>query len=247
MTRPTPGPHRLTPEILVRAYAAGIFPMSESRDDPGIFWVDPEMRGILPLHDFHVSKSLKKIVRRKTFEVSFDTDFAAVIKACAENPRMGREGEQNGDQGTWINDQIIDAYTELHRIGVAHSVECRRDGKLIGGLYGVALNGAFCGESMFSDVTNASKVSLVHLVARLRLCGFRLLDTQFVTDHLKRFGAIEIPARHYLMRLEEAINHDAVFMAEVSETDAQQSLDLVLTHDADQGRDDPATRPEGIK
>ncbi len=199
----TPGSHVLTPEILVRAYAAGIFPMSESRDDPGIFWVDPKMRGILPLDNFHVPRSLKKIVRRGHFEVSTDTDFDAVIRACAETPRE--------DQGTWINDQIIDAYSALHHLGLAHSVECRLEGELVGGLYGVSLKGAFCGESMFSRVADASKVALVHLVARLRLGGAKLLDTQFVTPHLKRFGAIEIPARHYLLRLGEALSSDGEF------------------------------------
>lgn len=198
MNHTPPGPHQLTPEILIRAYAAGIFPMSESRNDPGIFWVDPEMRGILPLDNFHVPRSLKKVIRQGHFEVTVDTDFAAVIQACAETPRE--------DNGTWINDQIIDAFTALHRLGLAHSVECRIEGDLVGGLYGVSLKGVFCGESMFSHVTDASKVALVHLVARLKLGGFKLLDTQFVTPHLKRFGAIEIPARHYLLRLDEALS-----------------------------------------
>lgn len=226
MSRPVPGPHRLTPEILVRAYAAGIFPMSESREDPSIFWVDPEMRGILPLDDFHVPKSLKKVVRRKTFEVSFDSDFAAVIKACAETPR--------DQQGTWINDQIIDAYTELHAMGLAHSVECRLGGKLVGGLYGVSLNSAFCGESMFSDVTDASKVALVHLVARLRMGGFKLLDTQFVTDHLKRFGAVEIPARHYQIRLQEALETEAEFHSGVSDDVSWGAVEALLTQSSTQ-------------
>ncbi|NQV46852.1 MAG: leucyl/phenylalanyl-tRNA--protein transferase [Rhodospirillaceae bacterium] len=203
MSRPTPGPHKLTPEILVRAYAAGIFPMSEARDDPGIFWVDPKLRGILPLDDFHISKSLRKVLKKRPFQVTVDTDFRAIIEACADTPR--------GEGDTWINDQIIDAYTELHDMGLAHSVECRMDGKLVGGLYGVALKGAFCGESMFSARTNASKVALVHLVARLRAGGYVLLDTQFITDHLERFGAIEIPARHYLLRLEEALQVDGDF------------------------------------
>ena len=223
MSQVTPGPHRLTPEILIRAYAAGIFPMSESRDDPTIFWVDPKMRGILPLDDFHVSRSLRKTVRRKTFDVTFDQDFRAVIEACAETPRP--------DQGTWINDQIITAYTELHQLGLAHSVECWQDGRIVGGLYGVSINGAFCGESMFSHVPDASKVALVHLVARLRLSGIRLLDTQFVTDHLKTFGAIEIPARHYLMRLEEALESDAKFRVNISDEDSWAAVEEVLSLD----------------
>jgi len=220
MSRVSAGPHLLTPEVLVRAYAAGIFPMSESRHDPSIFWVDPQVRGILPLNDFHISRSLKKTVRKRPFKVTFDKDFRAVIEACAETPRP--------DQGTWINDQIIDAYTELHDLGLAHSVECRKDDTLVGGLYGVSLNGAFCGESMFSHTTDASKVALVHLVARLRLNKMRLLDTQFVTDHLKGFGAIEIPARDYLISLEKALESKAKFRTDVSQEDAWSSVEALL-------------------
>ncbi len=210
----------LSPELLVRAYASGIFPMSESRHDPSIFWVDPPQRGILPLTGFHVTRSLKKTVRQRCFSVGFDSDFVAVINACAETPRP--------DQGTWINDQIIEAYSELHRLGLAHSVECRLDGKLVGGLYGVSLNGAFCGESMFSHATDASKVALVHLVARLRHCNMQLLDTQFVTEHLKSFGAIEIPAREYLLLLEQALESDAKFHCDVSEDESWDSVAALL-------------------
>jgi leucyl/phenylalanyl-tRNA---protein transferase len=220
MSGVTPGPHTLTPEILVRAYAAGIFPMSEGRDDPSIFWVDPQLRGVLPLDDFHISHSLKKTLRKGIFEVSFNTDFRAVIEACAETPRP--------DQGTWINDPIINAYTELHQLGVAHSVECRKDGALVGGLYGVSLNGAFCGESMFSHATDASKVALVHLVARMKLSQMILLDTQFVTDHLRTFGAIEIPARHYQTKLENALGSSAKFLTNVTDEEARASLDALL-------------------
>lgn len=220
MTQVTPGPHVLTPEILVRAYTAGIFPMSESHDDPYIFWVDPKMRGVLPLDKFHVSTSLRKTVRKRKFDISINTDFHSVIKACAETPRP--------DQGTWINDQIIDAYTKLHQMGLAHSVESRLDGKLVGGLYGVSINGAFCGESMFSHATDASKVALVHLVARMRLSKMKLLDTQFITDHLITFGAVEIPARHYLMRLEEALVSDVKFQLEVSGEESWTSVEAVL-------------------
>lgn len=220
MSGVTPGPHALTPEILVRAYATGIFPMSEGRHDPSIFWVDPQMRGILPLNEFHVSHSLKKTVRKKVFDVTFDMDFRSVIEACAETPRP--------DQGTWINDQIINAYTELHQLGLAHSVECSMDGKLVGGLYGVSLNGAFCGESMFSHATDASKVALVHLVARMVHCKQILLDTQFVTDHLRSFGAIEIPARKYLVMLEEALESEAKFSTNVSSEDTWASVESLL-------------------
>jgi len=220
MSGVSPGAHLLTPEILVRAYSAGVFPMSESRDDPSIFWVDPQMRGILPLDDFHISHSLKKTVRRGKFHVSFNTDFCGVIEACADTPRP--------DQGTWINDQIINAYTELHQLGLAHSVECRLDGKLVGGLYGVSLNGAFCGESMFSHATDASKVALVHLVARMKHCQLRLLDTQFITNHLKSFGAIEIPARHYLMRLQEALESEVRFESKLPDQESRAALENLL-------------------
>ncbi len=194
--------------------------MSEGRHDPSIFWVDPQMRGILPLNEFHVSHSLKKTVRKKVFDVTFDMDFRSVIEACAETPRP--------DQGTWINDQIINAYTELHQLGLAHSVECSMDGKLVGGLYGVSLNGAFCGESMFSHATDASKVALVHLVARMVHCKQILLDTQFVTDHLRSFGAIEIPARKYLVMLEEALESEAKFSTNVSSEDTWASVESLL-------------------
>jgi leucyl/phenylalanyl-tRNA--protein transferase len=213
-------PHLLTPEILVRAYSAGVFPMSESRNDPSIFWVEPKMRSILPLDDFHISQSLKKTVRRGKFDVSFDTDFRTVILACADTLRP--------DQGTWINDQIINAYTELHQLGLAHSVECRLDGNLVGGLYGVSLNGAFCGESMFSHATDASKVALVHLVARMKQCQLCLLDTQFITNHLKGFGAIEIPAQDYLIYLQESLESTARFKSKLPAEECQVALESML-------------------
>jgi leucyl/phenylalanyl-tRNA--protein transferase len=215
-----PRPYLLTPEILVRAYSVGIFPMSESRNDPSIFWVDPKMRCILPLNDFHISHSLKKTVRRRKFDVSFDTDFHTVILACADKPRP--------DQGTWINDQIINAYTELHQLGLAHSVECRLDGDLVGGLYGVSLNGVFCGESMFSHATDASKVALVYLVARMKQCQLCLLDTQFITNHLKGFGAIEISAQDYMMRLQEALESSAKFKGKLPDEECRLALENLL-------------------
>lgn len=193
----------LTPELLIRAYCSGIFPMSESRDDPDVFWVDPKRRGVLPLHGFHVPRSLRKTVRNGPFDIRCDTAFRAVIEGCAQ-PRPGHPD-------TWINDAILNAYVELHDLGVVHSVEAWADGELAGGLYGVALGGAFCGESMFSIRTDASKVALVHLVARLRLGGFLLLDTQFVNEHLMQFGCEEIPAREYLDRLEDALGLEARF------------------------------------
>ncbi len=216
----SPKHHALTPEILVRAYSMGIFPMSESRNDPSTFWVDPKMRGILPLEDFHISHSLKKTVRKGKFNVSFDTDFHTVIVACAETPRS--------DKGTWINDQIINAFTELHQLGLAHSVECRLDGNLVGGLYGVSLNGLFCGESMFSHARDASKVALVHLVARMKQCQLCLLDTQFITDHLKVFGAIEIPAQDYLKYLQKALKSNARFKSKLPDKECRAALENLL-------------------
>ncbi len=187
----------VTPEILLRAYSAGLFPMAESADDPRIFWVEPEMRGIIPLDGFHVSKSLAKAVRRNPFDIRFDTAFAAVMRGCAEST-----GER---PTTWINSTILSLYTALHSHGYAHSVEAWEDGELAGGLYGVSLGSAFFGESMFSRKTNASKICLVHLVERLREKGFTLLDTQFTTDHLKTFGAIDVPKEDYAKLLEKAM------------------------------------------
>jgi leucyl/phenylalanyl-tRNA--protein transferase len=194
----------ITPELLLRAYAHGLFPMAEDRSDPELFWVDPEMRGILPLDDFHLPRRLARTVRQGKFAVAIDRDFAAVIAACAE-PSPTRRG------GTWINNQIVSLYSELHRQGHTHSVECYLEGKLVGGLYGVSLAGTFFGESMFSQATDASKVALVHLVARLRAGGYHLLDTQFLTGHLAQFGAIEIPRRRYRALLAEALTIEADF------------------------------------
>jgi len=194
---------RLTPDILVRAYAAGVFPMAESADDPELFWVDPRRRGILPLDAFHVPRRLSRVVRRQIFEIRCDSAFEDVIRACAE----ASEKRPN----TWINDEIVRLYEALFARGAAHTVECWRGDRLAGGLYGVSLGAVFFGESMFSRESDASKVALVHLVARLRLGGFRLLDTQFLTPHLARFGGIEISRRHYHRLLAEALSYRAVF------------------------------------
>ena len=188
----------ITPDILLRAYSIGLFPMAESSDDPEIFWVEPEMRGILPLDGFHISKSLAKTVRKRPFDIRFDTAFERVITYCAE-PAEDRPS-------TWINTTIRKLYTELHRMGHAHSAEAWEDEELVGGLYGVSLGSAFFGESMFSRRTNASKICLVHLVERLRAKGFTLLDTQFTTEHLKTFGAIDIPKDEYLKLLKKAVD-----------------------------------------
>ncbi|MGC8475678.1 MAG: leucyl/phenylalanyl-tRNA--protein transferase [Acetobacteraceae bacterium] len=187
----------LTPELMLRAYRHGLFPMAEARHSDRLYWLDPERRGIIPLDGFHVPRRLLRTVLSGRFAVSADTDFPATIAGCA--------AAAPGREDTWINPQIETLFTTLHRMGVAHSVECRADGVLVGGLYGVALGGAFFGESMFSCARDASKVALVHLVARLRLGGFRLLDTQFVTDHLARFGAVEIARADYKSRLAAAL------------------------------------------
>jgi leucyl/phenylalanyl-tRNA---protein transferase len=195
----------LTPDLLLRAYAAGIFPMAEDADDPEVFWVDPDERGVLPLDTFHLSRRLRRTVRQELFEIRCDGAFEAVVRGCAE-PRAERPR-------TWINDEIVRLYTALFRLGFAHSVESWHGGELVGGLYGVSLGGAFFGESMFSRVSDASKVALTHLVARLRLGRFRLLDTQFVTHHLRQFGAQEIPRALYRRQLAAALEADAHFPA----------------------------------
>ncbi|MBV9991534.1 MAG: leucyl/phenylalanyl-tRNA--protein transferase [Alphaproteobacteria bacterium] len=197
----------LTPEIVLRAYAEGIFPMAERRGDTELFWVSPERRGIIPLDAFHIPKRLKRTVRSDRFSVTTDLSFVDVMMGCAA-PAPDRDE-------SWINAEILRLYTALHASGYAHSVETRLDGKLVGGLYGVALGAAFFGESMFSRETDASKVALVHLVARLKAGGFELLDTQFLTAHLARFGTIEIPRDDYLSRLRKAIARPAFWSAPV--------------------------------
>ncbi|ACI54825.1 leucyl/phenylalanyl-tRNA--protein transferase [Rhizobium acidisoli] len=192
--RKSPG---ITPEILLRAYSIGLFPMAESADDPEIFWVEPELRGVLPLDHFHLSKSLAKTVRRKPFEIRFDHAFDSVIAACAE--------ETSGRPSTWINKTIRSLYATLFDMGHAHTVEAWDGDKLVGGLYGVSLGSAFFGESMFSRRTDASKICLVHLVERLRERGFTLLDTQFTTEHLKTFGAIDVAKADYAVMLAAAM------------------------------------------
>lgn len=190
-------------DVLLRAYSYGVFPMAESRDDPELYWIDPEKRGILPLDAFHIPKRLRRRVRAGTFDVRIDTAFREVMLGCAD---AGPDRE-----GTWINDRIVALYCELHERGHAHSVEAWREGRLAGGLYGVSIGAAFFGESMFSRETDASKVALVHLVARLVAGGYRLLDTQFVTEHLQQFGAIEISRDAYRARLFEATAEQADF------------------------------------
>ncbi|MBX9451499.1 MAG: leucyl/phenylalanyl-tRNA--protein transferase [Neoaquamicrobium sediminum] len=203
MTRPFAPGQRIPPDLLLRAYASGVFPMAENADDPEIFWVRPESRGIIPLDAFHAPRSLMKTARRGDFDMRFDTDFKGVIEGCAE-ARAGR-------MSTWINQPIREAYAELFARGNCHTVEAWREGRLVGGLYGVTLGRAFFGESMFSRETDASKICLMHLVERLRENGFILLDTQFTTEHLKRFGAIDVPRAKYETLLEEALAGEARF------------------------------------
>ena len=186
-----------TAQDLLRCYARGVFPMGEARDDPRVFLVEPEMRGVIPLDGFHIPTRLRRTVRAEPFEVRVDTAFGAVIDACAASA-PGRED-------TWINAPIRRLYLELHAMGRAHSIECWKDEALVGGLYGVTLGGAFFGESMFNRSTDASKVALVHLVARLKRGGWRLLDAQFRTPHLDQFGLIETPQFVYLRILERAL------------------------------------------
>jgi len=193
----------ITADLLLRAYAAGFFPMAERRDSPSLFWVSPEERGVIPLDGFHVPKRLVRVVNADQFEVRVDTAFREVIAACAE-PRPGHPE-------SWINSEIVSLYAELHTRGIAHSVECRRNGQLVGGLYGVQIGAAFFGESMFSREREASKVALVHLVARLKRGGFQLLDAQFFTAHLAQFGATSIPRDEYLSRLDLALAQTANF------------------------------------
>ncbi len=200
MSRPKPS-FEITPQILLRAYSLGLFPMAESADDDELFWVEPEERAIFPLEEFRVSRSLSKTVRSDRFEVRVDHDFDAVIEACAA-PAPDRES-------TWINGQIRRLYSALFDLGVVHTVECWREGRLVGGLYGVALGAAFFGESMFHRETDASKVALTHLVARLRAGGYRLLDTQFMTPHLASLGAKEISRGEYRVMLEHALTPPA--------------------------------------
>ena len=198
----------ITPDILLKAYAAGIFPMAEDADDPSLFWVEPQERGVLPLDGFHVGKRLARTVRSDAFTVRVDHDFDAVIAGCAA-PGVDRTR-------TWINDRIRRLYGELFDLGHCHTVEAYDDaGRLAGGLYGVRLGAAFFGESMFHRARDASKVALVHLVARLIAGGFELLDTQYVTEHLRTFGAVEIPRRRYTVLLERAIAGPAANFARI--------------------------------
>lgn len=192
--------------------------MAETADDPALYWVEPEERGIIPLGGLHISRSLRKTLRQKAFQVKIDADFPGVIAGCAE--------KAPDRASTWINGRIRSLYTQLHRMGACHSIECWRDGRLAGGLYGVRIGAVFFGESMFSRATDASKVALVHLVARLNAGGFHLLDTQFVNPHLGRLGAVSLPKDEYHRMLEPALDANAEFFDFKGDADPEQVLQL---------------------
>lgn len=194
----------IAPEQLLDALSTGYFPMAKGRHETELYWFNPEMRGILPINGLHVPKRLRSFMRTTSFEVRFNTAFNAVMHACADTHRPTEDD-------TWINDEIITLYTELHEMGYAHSVECYEDNTLVGGIYGVALGGAFMGESMFSKRSNASKMALVTLIEHLNKQGFELFDTQFINDHLQQFGVYEMPRGTYLTHLRELIYKDVSF------------------------------------
>ncbi|MGH6947114.1 MAG: leucyl/phenylalanyl-tRNA--protein transferase [Kiloniellales bacterium] len=211
---------KLTPELLLRAYAIGIFPMAEGRNQPDLHWIDPERRGVLPLDGLHVPKRLKRKLRHSPFEVTCDTAFTEILRGCAEPTSKRRD--------TWINPTIERLYLELHEVGFGHSIECWQEGVLVGGLYGVQLGAAFFGESMFSRANDASKIALVHLVARLAKGRFLLLDTQFTTPHLARFGALEVPRAKYRLQLARAIKGQAIFPSELTPAELDAFLEQTV-------------------
>ena len=202
----------LTPTLLLNAYASGVFPMAEHRDNPDVFWVDPQFRGVMPLDNFRISRSLAKTLRRCPFQITLNTAFEQVVTGCADRPE------------TWINDTIFDLYRALHARGDAHAIEIWDGPDLVGGVYGITMGGAFFGESMFSRRRDASKVALAYLVDHLSRCGFVLFDTQFITDHLASLGAIEIPRKAYQAALSQALQVDANFLNITVITDAYALL-----------------------
>ena len=209
----------ITPQVLLKAYSCGIFPMAEAADDPALYWIEPQQRGVLPLDQIHLSSRMAQTVRNTPMQVRIDTDFAGVIDGCAAS-RPGR-------RTTWINGRIRQLYGELFAEGHCHTVEVWQDDKLVGGLYGVALHGAFFGESMFSYVRDASKIALMHLSARLIHGGFSLLDTQFVTEHLRQFGAMEVDRTEFHLRLEVALQREANFLALPKDASPSQIVDII--------------------
>ena len=194
-----PSSSNLTPEQLLKGYAIGVFPMANSAQDDEVYWVEPEMRGIIPIDGFHTSRSLKRALDKADYEITFNTQFESVVRACANRKE------------TWINTTIFELYQKLHKMGSAHSIEVNRKNILIGGVYGISLGTAFFGESMFSTETNGSKIALAHLVKHLKQRGFKLFDTQFQNNHLKTLGCVEIPQSHYLQLLKNALIHKVTF------------------------------------
>jgi leucyl/phenylalanyl-tRNA---protein transferase len=209
---------KITPNLLLKAYAVGVFPMAESASDPALYWVEPDERGTIPLEGLIVSRSLRKAVRQRRFEIRIDTAFDEVMHKCAEATQ--------DRSSTWINARIRSLYGQLHVMGHGHSVECWQNGALVGGLYGIRLGQAFFGESMFSRATDASKVALVHLVARLNFGGFKLLDAQFMNPHLERLGAVPIAKAAYMERLRVAVENQASFEAFSEDEDVERVLEL---------------------
>jgi leucyl/phenylalanyl-tRNA--protein transferase len=212
----------ITPQVLLKAYTCGIFPMAESADDPALYWIEPQHRGILPLDGVHVPRRLARTLRSTPLEIRVDTDIEGVIEGCAAS-RPGR-------RSTWINERIRGLYRDLYDLGHCHTVEVWHNDRLAGGLYGVALNGAFFGESMFSNARDASKIALMHLAARLAYGGFKLLDTQFVTDHLRQFGTVELNREEFHHLLEAALDVDADFGRLAPDTDADMILAILAQH-----------------
>jgi leucyl/phenylalanyl-tRNA--protein transferase len=209
----------ITPQVLLKAYSCGIFPMAESADDPALYWIEPQHRGILPLDAVHVPKRLAKTVRSGALQVRVDSDYEGVIEGCA--------AERAGRRSTWINSRIRGLYRDLFRLGHCHTVEVWDGERLVGGLYGVALGGAFFGESMFSYVRDASKIALVHLAGRLIAGGFTLLDTQFVTDHLRQFGTVEIDREAFHRELDGALRQTADFLRLAIDASGEAILDII--------------------
>jgi leucyl/phenylalanyl-tRNA--protein transferase len=221
----------LDPDLLLRAYSIGVFPMADSREADEVFWVEPRRRAILPIDGFRMSRSLRKTIRAGVFQVTRDTAFAQVVRSCAER------------EETWINAQIEQSFDELHRLGHAHSIECWKEDRLVGGLYGVKLGAAFFGESMFSTERDASKVALAWLVARLKVGGFRLLDCQFMTDHLRSLGAIEITQKDYIALLSAALSPASSSAAGLLDLDRAEfgALERLLGSDSSRTVDSPAS------
>jgi len=209
----------ITPQVLLKAYSCGIFPMAENADDPALYWIEPQQRGVLPLSGIHLSSRMAQTVRNTKLQIKIDTDFVGVIDGCAA-PRPGR-------RTTWINGRIRELYTDLFKLGHCHTVEAWNGDELVGGLYGVALHGAFFGESMFSTVRDASKIALLHLSARLIQGDFLLLDTQFVTDHLRQFGAREVDRGEFQALLEVALQRDADFLALPRDVPPEQVVAII--------------------